>query len=163
MASVQWSIDMAYSLANVSRGQGTRADAVNIAAGYVFMGLSAMPGGGAADDAARMLVRVPGRVQSRINISNAGWAHVLARHFSGTGSRFGISQAELRALLGSRQVVGSPVVRALESADGTRFVRQLDIGQPLGVDKFTGAETSTLTVLTDEFGNLVSAFPGILR
>jgi hypothetical protein len=97
--------------------------------------------------------RSQGRVLTRINVSNAGWAHVLERHFAGTGSRFSIAQAQLRSLLGSKQVVGSPVVRTLESADGTRFVRQLDIGYTIGVDKFSGANTSILTVLSDEFGN----------
>lgn len=112
---------------------------------------------------ARLLSSVPGRVLSRINISNAGWVHVLARHFAGTGSQFSISQAQLRSLLGSKQVVGSPVVRTLESADGMRFVRQIDDGYTIGVDRFTGANTSTLTVLSDGSGNLVTAFPGILQ
>ncbi len=106
---------------------------------------------------------IPGRVLSRINVSNAGWAHILERHFAGAGSRFSIPQAQLRSLLGSRQVVGTPVLRTLDSADGTRFVRQLDVGYTIGVDNFSGTSTSTLTVLTDKFGNLVTAFPGILR
>jgi hypothetical protein len=53
MASVQWSIDMAESIANVTRGRGTKRDAFNIGAGYVLAGLSAIPVGGFADDAAR--------------------------------------------------------------------------------------------------------------
>ncbi len=53
MASVQWSIDMAESIANVTRGQGTKRDALNIGAGYVLAGLSAIPVGGFADDAAK--------------------------------------------------------------------------------------------------------------
>jgi RHS repeat-associated protein len=126
-------------------------------------GLPIVPVIGIEGAGARLLSSVPGRVLSRINISNAGWAHVLERHFVGAGSRFSISQAQLRSLLGSKQVVGSPVVRTLESADGTRFVRQLDIGYTIGVDKFSGANTSILTVLSDKYGNLVTAFPGILQ
>lgn len=113
--------------------------------------------------AARAVANVPGRVLSRINIPNARWAHVLERHFFGSGSRFSIGEGELRSLLGSRQVVGSPVVRTLESADGTRFLRQVDIGRTIGVDKFTGADTSILSILSDKFGNLVTAFPGVLQ
>lgn len=98
---------------------------------------------------------------SRINVSNSGWAHVIGRHFS--GSQFSIAQSELRALLGSKQVVGSPVLRTLEGPGGTQYLRQIEMGQVMGVDKFTGANTSTLTVITDGFGNLATPFPGILR
>jgi filamentous hemagglutinin len=113
--------------------------------------------------AAKAAATVPGRVLSRINISNAGWAHVLESHFLGSGSRFSIGEGELRSLLGSRQVVGSPVVRTLESADGTRFLRQVDIRRTIGVDRFTGTDTSILSILSDKFGNLVTTFPGVLQ
>jgi filamentous hemagglutinin len=79
------------------------------------------------------------------------------------GVSFGIEQSELRSLLGSGQVVGSPVVRVLESADGARFLRQVDVGRTIGVDKFTGTNTSILSAISDQFGNLVSAFPGVLQ
>jgi filamentous hemagglutinin len=42
------------------------------------------------------------------------------------------------------------------------FIREVEIGNPIGIDKFTGKPTSTLTVLTDKFGNLETAFPGKL-
>jgi hypothetical protein len=115
-------------------------------------------------NATRGLASVPGRVLSRLNISNSGWAHVLQRHFpGGTGSQFNIAQGELRTLLGSRQVVGSPVVRTLESADGVRYLREVDIGRTIGFDKFAGADTSILSVTSDKFGNLITAFPGVLK
>jgi filamentous hemagglutinin len=106
---------------------------------------------------------VPGRVLSRINVSNSAWAHVLERHFAGTGSRFSIAQGELRDLLGSRQVVASPVVRKLESADGVLYLREVDVGRIIGFDKYAGADTSILSVISDRFGNLVTAFPGVLK
>ena len=74
-----------------------------------------------------------------------------------------MGQSELRGLLGSKQVVESPVVRTLEGPGGTQSLRQIDLGQSIGVDKFTGANTSTLSVITDGFGNLVTTFPGVLR
>jgi filamentous hemagglutinin len=107
----------------------------------------------------------PGRVLSRINISNEGWEHVIDRHFpGGTGSQFTIQQGELRSLLGSEQVVGAPVSRTLQSAQkGTLFLREVNVGREIGVDKFTGQPTSTITVVTDRFGNLETTFPGMMR
>ena len=59
-------------------------------------GLPIIPVVGIEGAGARLLSSVPGRGLSRINISNVGWAHVLERHFAGAGSRFSISQAQLR-------------------------------------------------------------------
>jgi hypothetical protein len=86
-----------------------------------------------------------------------------AKYFGGTGSQFSISQSELRSMLSSRQVVGSPV-RVLQNPGGEiTYLRQVDMGQTIGFDKYAGAETSTLTVITDSAGNVESAFPGVLR
>ena len=87
----------------------------------------------------------------------------MGLHFGGSGSQFSIAQSELRALLGSKQVVGSPVLRTLEGPGGTQYLRQIEMGQAMGVDKFTGANTSTLTAISDGLGNLVTAFPGTVR
>jgi hypothetical protein len=112
------------------------------------------------------LAGVPGRVQSRINVSNEGWAHVLKRHFSGkpNASQFSVGQSELKSLLQSKQVVGSPVTRTIESADGLRYVREIDMGRAIGVDAMNGnAATSVMTTMSDKFGNLITAFPGVLK
>lgn len=76
---------------------------------------------------------------------------------------FSISEAELRGLLRSKLVVNSPVTRLVESDDGLRYLRQVDIGSIIGFDRFAGRVTSTLTVLTNKFGDLVTAFPGLLK
>ncbi|RFA24189.1 adhesin [Alkalilimnicola ehrlichii] len=92
--------------------------------------------------------------------------HTLARHFSGkrNASQFSVSQGELSRLLQSQEVVGSPVVRSLEGGEGIRYVREVNVGRNVGTDVFNGGEpTSTLTVITDHFGNLVTAFPGVLK
>jgi hypothetical protein len=118
------------------------------------------------------LPKVPGRVQSRINLRNgsvsegAGWNHLVDRHYnpSKKASQFTISQEELRALLQSRQVVDTPVTRTLASADGVRYVREVKLAKSVGLDKFSGMQpTSVMTVLTDGFGNLVTATPGFIK
>ena len=111
-------------------------------------------------------LHVPGRVQSRINLMNKGWEHVLDRHFnpSKNASQFTISPNDLRSLLQSKDVVGTKVTRILNSNDGARFVREVRLKQNIGLDKFNDMKpTSTMSVLTDKFGNLVTATPGVIR
>ncbi|WP_343694021.1 RHS repeat-associated core domain-containing protein, partial [Chitinophaga sp.] len=67
---------------------------------------------------------VPGRVQSRINITNEGWKHLLDRHFSGrrNASQFTITPEMLSSLL--YQVRKSPVIRATTAkVDGKTELR----------------------------------------
>ncbi|MCA1323554.1 hypothetical protein LBW87_05400 [Herbaspirillum seropedicae] len=77
---------------------------------------------------------VPGRVQSRINLESEGLNHIDKRHFDANvnASQFSISKSEL-----------------------------VDVGKIIGTDKFNGFQsTSTLTIMTDKFGSLVTAFLG---
>jgi filamentous hemagglutinin len=109
---------------------------------------------------------VPGRVQSRINLANEGMEHLVSRHLSGkvNASQFSIGEPELRGLLQSKAVVSTPVTRIVESADGVRYVREVDVQHIIGTDKFSGGgATSIMTVMTDRFGNLVTAFPGVMK
>jgi hypothetical protein len=112
---------------------------------------------------------IPGRVQSRVNIPNgdktAGWSHVVDRHYNPqrNASQFTVSQSELRSILQSPQVVGSPITRTLQSNSGLRYERVVTLRSPVGNDKFNSFQpTTTMTVLTDRFGNLVTATPGRL-
>jgi filamentous hemagglutinin len=95
-----------------------------------------------------------------------GWNHVVAEHFNPTKrgkSQFSVNQNELRTILQSKEVVGAPVVRVLESKKGTRYLREVTLeGHPVGIDVRTKSATSTLTVVTDREGNLITTFPGKL-
>ena len=108
---------------------------------------------------------IPPIVQSRINISNEGWKHVVDRHFSNkNASQFTISQDELRSLLSSKDIVKSPVIRSIDSTDGVLYVREVTLDKPIGLDKFNDFKpTSTMTIIIDKHGNLVTAFPGLLK
>ena len=102
-----------------------------------------------------------GRVQSRINITNDGIKHISERHFNPTknASQFSISQNELRSLLNDKRIVNSPVTQK-----NGNYVREIDIGKNIGKDiHANNSPTSTLTVITDSQGNLLSAFPGVLK
>jgi len=121
--------------------------------------------------------RIPGRVQSRVNIANgrtettplrdngnpvsAGFDHVLDGHFnrevSNSRSVFTISPDELKGILQSSSVVKSPVVAL---PDG-QFVRTVDVGRAIGTTtlKDGGVSTSVIKVFTDKAGNLITTFP----
>ena len=106
---------------------------------------------------------VPGRVQSRINVTSDGMAHIGDRHLDSTvnASQFTISEGELTTLLQDPKTVSAPVTRALPTDGGLNYVREVDTGRVIGTDKFNNYQpTSTMTVITDKYGNLVTAFPG---
>ncbi|WP_080289733.1 hemagglutinin repeat-containing protein [Burkholderia cenocepacia] len=108
----------------------------------------------------------PGRAQSRVNITNDGMDHIGDRHLDQNvnASQFTISESDVRKLLQDPNTVSTPITRELPSADGIRYVREVNVGRPIGTDKFNNSQpTSVMTVLTDKFGNLVSAFPGKLK
>jgi len=143
--------------------------------GEVVTGTIALRGAAATGEAAaaslaktealESLAGVPGRVLSRVNVSGEGTEHVIARHLSGkaNASQFSIGEDAVKGLLQSKLVVNTPVPRLVESADGLLYPRQVNVGMNIGFDKFAGRVTSTMTVLTDRFGNLVTAFPGALK
>lgn len=58
-------------------------------------------------------------------------------------------------------MVSAPVTRMLES--GIRYVREVNLSGSIGIDKFSGQPTSTMTVLTDRFGNLITTAPGVVK
>ena len=109
---------------------------------------------------------IPGRVKSRVNLKNSGMDHLISRHLSGksNASQFSISEKEIRTLLQSKTVINTPITRIVESKQGDRYVREVNVGREIGTDKFNdGKSTSIMTVMTDKFGNLVTAFPGVLE
>lgn len=59
--------------------------------------------------------------------------------------------------------MNTPVSRILLSRDGFRYVREVDVGRNIGIDKFTGQPTSIMTVMTNARGDLVTATPGLIR
>ncbi|AET58007.1 filamentous hemagglutinin [Paenibacillus terrae HPL-003] len=85
-------------------------------------------------------------------------SNVVEEHFSTKNkSQFTISQDELRSILTDKNVVGTPVTRTLDSADGIRYVREVTLDKPIGTDKFSNFNpTSTMTILTDSHGNLIT-------
>ena len=50
-----------------------------------------------------------------------------------------------------------------DSDDGLRYIRIVKYSKQIGIDKFTGKPTSTFTIMTDKFGNLITTTPGIMK
>jgi hypothetical protein len=75
-----------------------------------------------------------------------------------------------KAILGKKSIFGAGedvkgLIKAAEGVTPTRmgggdFARVVDAGRPIGIDRATGAPTSTYTVITKPNGNLVNAYPG---
>ncbi|WP_261541283.1 hypothetical protein [Burkholderia multivorans] len=108
----------------------------------------------------------PGRVQSRINITNDGIEHIGDRHFDSNvnASQFTISESDLRRLLQDPNTVSTPITKEVQTPAGPRYIREVDTGRSIGTDKFDNFQpTSVMTVMTDKFGDLVTAFPGRLK
>lgn len=58
----------------------------------------------------------------------------------------------------------SPVIRRIDSADGVRYVREVNLERPIGLDNFNDFKpTSKMTILVDKRGNLVTATPGVIK
>jgi len=94
-----------------------------------------------------------------INITQKGLEHTLQRHtingleaFAGK-SKFNKGENVTDLIRSSTQ---QPAVR---QANGN-YARTFDAGRNVGVDHATGAQTSTMTVITRPNGDLVTAFPG---
>lgn len=112
---------------------------------------------------------ITGSVQSRINLASGnskfGMIHIIKQHLSGklNKSQFSISEAELRGVLQSRRLVSSPIVEVVESkSHGYLYIRRVDMGRVVGSDYLKGnAPTNFITTMSDKYGNIVTAFPGI--
>ena len=121
---------------------------------------------------------IPGRVKSRINVANgrtrftplrestgnpvsAGFNHVVEGHFNrplgNSRSIFSITEEQLKNLLNSKQVINSPIT----PIKGGQFVRTVDVGENIGNVGLRegGGTTSSLQVITDKAGNLITTYP----
>ncbi|WP_189493930.1 VENN motif pre-toxin domain-containing protein, partial [Formosimonas limnophila] len=109
---------------------------------------------------------IPGRVISRVNLDGEGMAHIMKRHFdpSVNASQFTITPHQLSTILQHPEVVRSPIVQVIPNQGVNTYVRTVTLNINVGIDKFSGWQpTSTMTILTDGWGNLITAFPGVLR
>jgi hypothetical protein len=119
---------------------------------------------------------IPGRVQSRINLSKEtivqssngkdlkrGMEYAWKRHGGvekSNKSQFSINRSELENILQSKQVVNSPVRPSSISGE---YIREVDVNHIVGnyPQNLGGDSTSVITVVTDKYGNVVNTFPGI--
>ncbi|PXZ04782.1 VENN motif pre-toxin domain-containing protein [Gilliamella apicola] len=114
-------------------------------------------------------------VQSRINVktgdTDSGWVHVQNRHFSGktNASQFTISETEVKAILNSSETAKIPISNTRSSYNkitgqtDTLYERVITLDKNIGIDKFSGKPTNTMTLLTDKKGNLVTVTPGKIK
>jgi RHS repeat-associated protein len=94
-----------------------------------------------------------------INITEEGMEYVLERHAAD-----GVKSAGKSLFKGSKGEIKSLIKKAASTtptkqANGN-LARVVNAGRTVGVDRATGAPTSTYTVITKASGDLVTAFPG---
>jgi RHS repeat-associated protein len=95
-----------------------------------------------------------------INFTAEGLGHIAEGHMVGgalaTVGKKSIFNAgeDVKALIKAGERVTPTRMR------GGDFARVVDAGRPIGIDRATGAPTSTYTVITKPNGDLVNAFPG---
>jgi RHS repeat-associated protein len=142
MANVQWSIDMSHSIAEASRGRGTKRDAVNIGLGYGMMILSVLPETGLADDALRGMGKFGG-IFSRTK--NAAGGEV----WTSTGT---IVQSDFAGIVNGA-VMRNRTVNILTGAHGSpegvitaeRFFFDSDMAKFSGMDGVNVFDVTSLT------------------
>lgn len=95
----------------------------------------------------------------RIEITASAWQHVIDRHIPGgsmtAGKSVFNSGVDVRSLIVDAQLL-APVPQSRGNCE-----RVCDAGRGIGVDRTTGRQTSTYTVITRQSGKLVTAFPGL--
>jgi len=100
-----------------------------------------------------------GTVRAGIKVSQKAIAHILKGHAVGgartAGKSIFLAGEDIGALVRRAEAV-TPVQQA-----GGNLQRIVEAGRPIGIDRATGQLTSTYTVIADEAGNLITAFPGI--
>jgi hypothetical protein len=93
-----------------------------------------------------------------IAVSASALQHITDRHTVGGAETDGKSifnaGESITALIKSAEQV-SPVPQA-----GGNLARVCDAGRIIGIDRATGRQTSTYSVITTDSGQLVTAFPG---
>ena len=93
-----------------------------------------------------------------IDIDSEALQHVVDRHgFNSTAlysSKFNPGE-DISSLIR----LGTQQVKVLQS--GGNLERVFDVGRDIGIDRITGGQTSYLTVITNDSGKLITAFPGI--
>ena len=85
--------------------------------------------------------------------------HQLERHVAGGAQTAGKSlffggASDVQALIKAAEGV-APTLQS-----GGNLQRVANAGRAIGIDRATGAATSVYTVITNQAGNLVTAFPG---
>jgi len=115
------------------------------------------------------LIEVPGRVQSRINLKvgdgrNVDYGYGIESMWKKHGnvlknnkSQFTITKEQVLDLLQNKRVVQSPII---DISKAGHYVREINTHTQVGKLCYDEQKTNFLTIITDKYGNLVTAYPG---
>jgi hypothetical protein len=106
-----------------------------------------------------LLGAAPRLLNPAINLTEKGLSHVQKFHVGEHALR--LNKSVFNA---GEDVVGlirSSTQQPMARQANGNFARTFDVGRNIGIDRATRAQTSTMTVITDAFGDLITAFPGL--
>jgi len=95
---------------------------------------------------------------SFVRVGTRGLTHVRERHFPSGARSAGKSLFYAGEDVTKLAAAGERVVAVRQA--GGNFVRIVDAGRMIGIDRVTGQATSIYTIITDAAGNLITMFPG---
>lgn len=94
-----------------------------------------------------------------ININQKGLNHTLKRYTNSGISKFA-NKSKFNSSENVVDLIKSSTQQPMVKQANGNFSRTFDVGRKIGTDMTTGNQTSIMTVITNETGNLVTAFPG---
>jgi RHS repeat-associated protein len=146
------------ALGSVGVGMGAGGAVSLLSPTTITTGTTACAGGG-CEKASRAVQQSQKVLNGPINITANRLQHVLDGHTAG-----GIESAGNSIFNKSESVVGlirQGTQQVIEKqAHGPNFQRVYDVGRNIGVDRATNQQTSWMTVITNNKGDLITAFPG---
>jgi hypothetical protein len=92
-----------------------------------------------------------------VSLGLRGLGHVIERHTVGGALSAGKSVFNTGE---DFYALATNAAQAQATASGRNFVRVVDAGRPIGIDRLTSQQTSIYTVVTNRSGNVVTMHPG---
>jgi hypothetical protein len=113
----------------------------------------------AAADADAAGAAEPGLLNPSIDITDKGMQHVIDRHTINDIAKYA-DKSKFNTGEDLKELITSGTQQPMTRQANGNFARTWDTGRSIGVDRATGRQTSTMTVITKPDGSLVTAFPG---
>ncbi|MDO8312392.1 MAG: hypothetical protein Q7T25_10670 [Sideroxyarcus sp.] len=100
-----------------------------------------------------------GKTKGAINITEKGLEHVVERHTVNGLAKF-VAKSKFNASENLSSLINQASQHVPVPQGNGNLARTFNVGHDIGIDRVSGKQTSTMTVITRSNGDLVTAFPG---